>query len=122
MEVAQIKDYCLSVPRAYKTRLANTCYFKIEDRIFAILDDDDEPRLTFRCDPEEAQQLRTRYNWVLPGYHINEEHWNTIYCQNMDWDLVKEWLTRSHTLAEKGIRQRRRPLAVDAVPVGSPRA
>jgi predicted DNA-binding protein (MmcQ/YjbR family) len=33
-----------------------------------------------KCDPQLAELLREKYETVLPGYHLNKKHWNTIVC------------------------------------------
>lgn len=37
-------------------------------------------RVSLKCDPLLAQNLREKYETVLPGYHLNKKHWNTIIC------------------------------------------
>ncbi len=35
-------------------------------------------RLNLKCDPMLAKDLRDQYESVVPGYHMNKEHWNTV--------------------------------------------
>lgn len=50
-----------------------------EGKIFAIISDNSTPlRLSLKCDPILAETLRERYETVVPGYHLNKKHWNTI--------------------------------------------
>lgn len=52
-----------------------------EGKLFAIIADDTNPlRVSLKCDPLLAKTLRERYETVLPGYHLNKKHWNTIVC------------------------------------------
>ena len=52
-----------------------------EGKLFAIIADHSKPlRVSLKCDPQLAQTLRERYESVLPGYHLNKKHWNTIIC------------------------------------------
>lgn len=52
-----------------------------EGKLFAIIADDTKPlRVSLKCDPELAKTLREKYESVLPGYHLNKKHWNTIIC------------------------------------------
>lgn len=57
-----------------------TLAFKVGGKIFALLSlDDFPPRANLRCDPERAIALRETYpEDVLPGYHMNKRHWNTV--------------------------------------------
>ena len=53
--------------------------FKVMGKMFACASPADDPlRLNLKCDPEKAQILRKVYSAVLPGYHLNKEHWNTV--------------------------------------------
>ena len=50
-------------------------------KMFAIISEENEPlRVSLKCDPQLAVNLREKYETVLPGYHLNKKHWNTIIC------------------------------------------
>lgn len=50
-------------------------------KIVAIVQEGSKPlRVSLKCDPLLAQNLREKYETVLPGYHLNKKHWNTIIC------------------------------------------
>lgn len=52
-----------------------------EGKLFAIIADASKPlRVSLKCDPQLAESLREKYETVLPGYHLNKKHWNTIIC------------------------------------------
>jgi len=52
-----------------------------EGHIFALIANDSRPlRVSLKCDPHLAETLREQYESVLPGYHLNKRHWNTILC------------------------------------------
>ncbi|MFN4081885.1 MAG: MmcQ/YjbR family DNA-binding protein [Saprospiraceae bacterium] len=57
-----------------------TLVFKFRGKIFALLSlDEYPPRANLKCDPERALALREQYpEDVLPGYHMNKKHWNTV--------------------------------------------
>ena len=53
--------------------------FKVVDKIFAIVAYKENPiRISLKCDPEHAEALRAMYQAVMPGYHLNKNHWNTV--------------------------------------------
>lgn len=64
-------------------------------KIVAIIQEGSKPlRVSLKCDPQLAENLRQKYETVLPGYHLNKKHWNTIICsgQLLDdeiFDLVR---------------------------------
>lgn len=50
-------------------------------KMFALIQEDSRPlRVSLKCDPILAELLREKYETVLPGYHLNKKHWNTIIC------------------------------------------
>ncbi len=58
----------------------DTLVFKVKDKMFLLLALDASPlQFNVKCDPDEAIALREAYpETVLPGYHMNKKHWNTI--------------------------------------------
>lgn len=67
-----------------KTRLdfpfgKEVAVYKVVDKMFALVPVDTKPlRISLKCDPQLAEVLRARYESVMPGYHLNKKHWNTI--------------------------------------------
>jgi predicted DNA-binding protein (MmcQ/YjbR family) len=50
-------------------------------KLFAVIADGSSPlRVSLKCDPQLAETLREKYETVVPGYHLNKKHWNTIIC------------------------------------------
>jgi predicted DNA-binding protein (MmcQ/YjbR family) len=53
--------------------------FKVAGKVFAIWDPNVQPnRITLKCDPDLALELRAQYPAVTPGYHTNKRLWNTV--------------------------------------------
>lgn len=69
-------------------------------KMFAIIADDSRPlRVSLKCDPQLAENLRAEYETVLPGYHLNKKHWNTIICSGqLNDDEVKDLVRLSYDL------------------------
>lgn len=65
--------------------------FKVKEKVFLLIPLDTNPlQFNVKCDPEKATELRERYpDSVLPGYHMNKMHWNTII---VDGTLFKQQL------------------------------
>ena len=54
---------------------------KPDGKIVAIVAEGSKPlRVSLKCEPKLAEHLREKYETVLPGYHLNKKHWNTIIC------------------------------------------
>ncbi len=48
--------------------------------------------------------LRASFAAVIPGYHMNKKHWNTIdLSAELDEDLLAGWLDDSYDLVVKGL-------------------
>jgi predicted DNA-binding protein (MmcQ/YjbR family) len=84
---------------------------KVGGKMFALLSPDDvPPRVNLKCDPEEAVRLRERYpEAVLPGYHMNKKHWNTVVLRRgLPSDLVRQMVDASYRLVAAGLPKRER--------------
>lgn len=71
-----------------------------EGKLFAIIATESKPlRVSLKCDPVLAEHLREKYETVLPGYHLNKKHWNTIICSGQLSDNeVKDLALLSYNL------------------------
>lgn len=71
-------------------------------KMFALIQVGSQPvRLSLKCDPQLAEMLRERYETVLPGYHLNIRHWNTIICSGqLDDDEIKDLIRHSYELVK----------------------
>lgn len=82
MDIETFREYCLS-KKGVAEELPfgpDTLVFKLMGKIFATAGLDEVPlRVNLKCDPEKAINLREQYpDAVLPGYHMNKKHWNTV--------------------------------------------
>lgn len=73
-------------------------------KMIALIQKDSKPvRLSLKCDPHLAETLREKYESVLPGYHLNKRHWNTIICSGqLDEDELKDLIRHSYELVVPG--------------------
>ncbi len=75
------RTYLLAKPEAAEDYPfgPDVAVFKVLGKMFATLADDaGTPNMNLKCDPNEAQMLRDVFPSVVPGYHMNKDHWNTI--------------------------------------------
>lgn len=72
-----------------------------DGKMFALIDEKSKPvRISLKCDPQLAELLREKYESVLPGYHLNKKHWNTIICSGqLEEDELKDLIRHSFELA-----------------------
>src|SRR5450432_3839419 len=78
--------------------------FKVHGKVFLLISLDTSPlQFNVKCDPEKAIELREEYpNAVLPGYHMNKKHWNTILADGtLSKKQLFEMVDESYKLADK---------------------
>ena len=81
MNIEILREYCIAkkgVTESFPFG-EDTLVFKIDGKIFALINLDGELSINLKCDPEFALELREQYSSVIPGYHMNKKHWNTIF-------------------------------------------
>lgn len=83
----ELEDFLLQLPKVwldYPFGEGSAVYKygdKPDGKIVAIVAEGSRPlRVSLKCEPKLALVLREKYETVLPGYHLNKEHWNTILC------------------------------------------
>ena len=73
--------------------------YKVVDKIFALTDIDNFESINLKCDPVNAVYLREKYEAVIPGYHMNKTHWNTIKIDGSIPDAtICQWIDDSYEL------------------------
>lgn len=101
MNVENIREYCLKKKEVTESFPFNdtALVFKVCGKMFALLSLDEPLSISLKCEPEKAIDLRERYNSVIPGYHFNKKHWNTIYINGLlEDELIREWIDHSWEL------------------------
>lgn len=101
MNIEDFKELCSSfigVTEDYPFE-ENIVAYKVMDKIFALADTDDFSRINLKCDPVKAATLRTLYEEVQPGFHMNKRHWNSVDPQGtLDEEIIEEWIKNSYEL------------------------
>ena len=81
MNGEQARSYFLSLPEALEDFpfRPDTPVFKIKTKMFGFLRyKEGVGHINLKCNPEEAMVMRDIFESVIPGYHMNKEHWNTV--------------------------------------------
>jgi predicted DNA-binding protein (MmcQ/YjbR family) len=106
MDHKKVEKYVLSLPSAKLDYPfgPNTAVYKVGGKMFALIAEKSDPlRVSLKCDPNLAETLRQKYESVMPGYHLNKKHWNTIVLSGqMSWDEVKDLIKHSYDLVASG--------------------
>ncbi|NQU33498.1 MAG: MmcQ/YjbR family DNA-binding protein [Bacteroidetes bacterium] len=101
MNVEEIRMYCIMKKGVSESFPFDdtTLVFKVIDKMFALINLDENHSVNLKCDPEKAIMLREHYDFVLPGYHMNKKHWNTIILdERISGSLLIEWINDSYNL------------------------
>jgi predicted DNA-binding protein (MmcQ/YjbR family) len=105
MNAEELRDYALLKAGAEESfPFGNdTLVFKVKNKIFLLVTLDSSPlQFNVKCDPEKGVQLREEYpDDILPGYHMNKKHWNTIITGNISKKLLIDMLDDSYRLVAK---------------------
>jgi predicted DNA-binding protein (MmcQ/YjbR family) len=101
MNVEEVRQICIAkkgVTEGFPFD-ETTLVIKVGGKIFALLSLDREPSVNLKCDPEKAVDLRERHEDVIPGYHMNKKHWNTVMLEgSLPDSLVAELIEHSYQL------------------------
>ena len=112
MRPSDLRRYCLTFNGAAETFPFNpeTSVFKVEGKMFALTRLAGRPlSVSVKCDPLLAEQLRQSHPAVLPGYHLNKRHWNTIVIDgSLPDQMVKDMIEDSYDLVVSALPETRR--------------
>ncbi len=102
MNVEEIRKYCITKPGVTEILPFNdtALAFKATGKMFALLDLSDEGRgITLKCDPVLTVELRERHSSIIPGYHMDKKHWNTVLVDGSVPDReIFSWIDHSYKL------------------------
>jgi predicted DNA-binding protein (MmcQ/YjbR family) len=103
MTPEQLRAACAALTGAVEERPfrdPEITVFKVGGKIFAITRLEGNPlRVSLKCDPDLAEQLRLTYPAIQPGYHLNKRHWNTIVLDgSLDDAMVRDLIEDSYAL------------------------
>lgn len=102
MDIEQLREYCLAKAAVEETLPfgPDTLVYKVAGKVFLLTGLDGEDfRFNVKCDPDKAIVLREEFSCVVPGYHMNKKHWNTVIVDGSASNRqLKEWIDHSYHL------------------------
>jgi predicted DNA-binding protein (MmcQ/YjbR family) len=102
MDLETIRKYCLDKKSTTESFPfgESTLVFKVRGKIFLLLALDDVPlQFNVKCNPDKAEELREAYSSVIPAFHMNKKHWNTIILDGqIPSRFIREWIDDSYRL------------------------
>ena len=110
MDEHDIEKYCLSKVGAIKEYPfdAYVAVYKVGNKMFALSKDAQSPlQINLKCNPIYALELRSLYTSVIPGYHMNKKHWNTVSLNgDVDKESLLSWIDDSYDLVFSGLSKK----------------
>lgn len=98
----EARDWLLAQPAAGEGTPfgPDVLVYKVGGKMFATLSPEAVPaRMNLKCDPQRAVELRDEHESILPGYHMNKRHWNTLVLdQSLSDELIRELIEHSYAL------------------------
>ncbi|MFF4847384.1 MmcQ/YjbR family DNA-binding protein [Streptomyces sp. NPDC001194] len=106
MTPAELRAFCLGFNAAVEEFpfTPETSVFKVLGKVFALSALDADPlKVNLKCEPELAVRLRAEHEAIVPGWHMNKRHWNTVTVGGLPDTLVRELVEDSYDLVVAGL-------------------
>lgn len=114
MNIEELREYCMDKKHVTESFPFDneTLVFKVMNKMFALTGiNSNTVSVNLKCDPEKAIALREEFSCVLPGYHMNKQHWNTVIIDGSVSDKqVMEWIDDSYNLIVASLPKRVREM------------
>ena len=111
MNVESFREYCVNLPGVTESFPFDdtALVFKVMGKMFALALLEGEKSVNLKCDPERAIELREEFSDILPGYHMNKKHWNTLLLSgDLKTPLIKELINHSYDLVVAGLTKKQK--------------
>lgn len=118
MNIEDFRNYCLSFKGAHdkmpfdkaKTQYdKNLMTFSVMDKWFCFVNIDVFDFCDLKCDPEKSKDLQEQYEGITSGYHMNKDHWISVYFhKDVPEQKIKELVKDSYNLILKGLTKSQR--------------
>jgi predicted DNA-binding protein (MmcQ/YjbR family) len=111
MYFEDFREYCLRKPFVSEGFPfdQSTLVFKVGGKIFLLTNIDLFESVNLKCDPDKSIELRERYQAIIPGYHMNKKHWNTVLLNSdVDQKLFIKLIDESYQLVFDSLSKKTR--------------
>jgi len=112
MNLEELREYCLSFKGSTESLPFGdfALVLKVQGKMFALIPlDNPETQITIKCDPERAISLREEYSVIVPAWHFNKKHWNTVIIDPIiSNDFLCELIQHSYDLVVSGLPKKLR--------------
>jgi predicted DNA-binding protein (MmcQ/YjbR family) len=112
MDLPDVIAHCLAKNSVEETTPfgPDVLVYKVLGKMFALSDPSEFPaRVNLKCDPDRAELLREEYEAIIPGYHMNKRHWNTVVLDgSVPSERVRELIDHSYDLVVASLPKSKR--------------
>ena len=112
MDLPSAIEHCLSLHGAEETTPfgPEVLVYKVGGKMLAATQPDEVPsRMNLKCDPDRAIALRDQHEGIIPGYHMNKKHWNTVLLDgSVPTELMRTMIAESYALVVAGMTRKQR--------------
>jgi predicted DNA-binding protein (MmcQ/YjbR family) len=117
MNFDQCCQYALSKPEVTLDYpfTPDVAVYKVCGKMFALIAPTGEqspkkhPQMNLKCDPYHAQELRDIFDAIIPGYHMNKRHWNTLILDDsLPASEIERLIDHSYALVAKSLTNAQR--------------
>ena len=102
MNIEEFRMVCLKLKAVEETFPFDetTLVFKVMGKMFAAFSlDADPPRVNLKALPERSIEWREEFHQIIPGWHMNKKHWNSVYIEDgLDDKFIIEMVQHSYDL------------------------
>ncbi len=110
MNIEEVREYCIAKKATSESFPFDevSLVIKVGSKMFALLSLDENPkRISLKCNPERAIELREKFSAVQPAYHFNKKHWNMVILDGSISDThLKQWIDHSYEIVIKGMTKK----------------
>ena len=106
MDIEYLWEYCNSKPFSKESFPFDQEHvvFKVKGKMFALFSVEQFKSINLKCNPERVIELREKFSAVLPGYHMNKKHWNTVIVnEDLSDKEVLKLIDHSYELVVKSL-------------------
>ncbi len=112
MDIESIREYALAKPGTTEGFPfgEDVLVLKVMGKMFLLIGlENIPPTVNLKCDPERALDLRETFEGVIPGYHMNKKHWNTVSTESdVEPELFMELIDHSYHLVTASLKRKDR--------------
>jgi len=107
MDLETIRKYCLEKKHTTEEFPfgETTLVFKVSGKFFLLIGLENHPlQFNVKCDPDLAVELRETYSSVIPAFHMNKKHWNTVIINGqLNSKQIREMIDASYDLVVRSL-------------------